>query len=102
MADFNMNDLLKSLPAEMQEKANACKNAEELLQFADENNIELPADALDAVSGGCGGSDSGPEYHCPNCGNEDGDTFSVFDDMDGFRSNGTFIRCELCGHQWRA
>lgn len=70
MADFNMNDLLKSLPAEMQEKANACKNAEELLQFADENNIELPADALDSVSGGCGSSDSKKKHCCPQCGAE--------------------------------
>ena len=52
-------DYLKDLPPELQEKAKDIKTQEELLEFLSDNDIELPEDALDAVSGGNGCSNSG-------------------------------------------
>ena len=45
-------ELLSSLSPEMQEKAKACKNTQELNEFIADNDIELPEDALDMVAGG--------------------------------------------------
>ena len=42
------------LSPELQEKARQCKTMEELQKFFAENDIELPEEVLDAVSGGCG------------------------------------------------
>ena len=45
-------EYLKDLPPELQEKAKDIKTQEELLEFLSDNDVELPEDALDAVSGG--------------------------------------------------
>lgn len=42
----------KELTDEQKEKMKACKTMEELLAFAKEENIELPDELLEAVSGG--------------------------------------------------
>ena len=47
-------DYLKDLPPELQEKAKDIKTNEELLEFLSDNDVELPEDALEAVSGGNG------------------------------------------------
>ncbi len=51
-----LNETLKgiydSLTEKQKEKANACKTMEELLAFAREENINLPDELLEAVSGG--------------------------------------------------
>ena len=44
---------IKDLSPELQEKARQCKTKEELDAFIVENEIELPEDALEMVSGGC-------------------------------------------------
>ena len=44
---------IEDLSPEMQEKARACKTPEELNAFIAENDIEIPEEALDMVSGGC-------------------------------------------------
>ena len=46
-------DYLKDLPPELQEKAKDIKTREELTAFLSDNDVELPEDALEAVSGGC-------------------------------------------------
>ena len=43
---------IKDLSPELQEKARQCKTNEELNAFLAENDIELPEDALEMVSGG--------------------------------------------------
>ena len=64
---------LKDLSPELQEKARECKNMEELNAFLAENDLELPEDALEIVSGGCSYSsdklDQGDlvDLYCPNC-----------------------------------
>ena len=69
MANVNYEDYIKDLSPELQEKARACKTKEELNAFIAENDIELPEDALDLVSGGCGTSTPGHWYHV-KCGRE--------------------------------
>ena len=56
------SEYLKDLSPELQEKAKDIKTREELNEFLSENDIELPEDALDAVSGG-DGCDSGKCAH---------------------------------------
>ena len=52
MANINFKDYIKDLSPELQEKAKACKTTDELLKLADENDIEIPGDVLETVSGG--------------------------------------------------
>ncbi len=68
-----MNEKLKaalkgvydSLSDELKEKAKQCKTMDELTALAAKEGIELPDEALDAVSGGCGEDSDGPSmsYH---------------------------------------
>ena len=82
MAAFDLEKYLEGLTPEQQAKARACKSVDELLRLADAEDIALPADALEAVAGGCGLSDAlfgnahqiadtytmGQTAVCPYCG----------------------------------
>ncbi|MBO6141324.1 MAG: hypothetical protein J6O40_05955 [Ruminococcus sp.] len=65
----SLDKLIKDLPHELKEKAEKCKDFEELSELFADNDIEIPEDKLEAVSGGaqCDG-----QIHekppCPNCG----------------------------------
>ena len=63
-------EYIKDLSPELQEKAKGIKTQEELNEFLSENDIELPEDALEAVSGGCGEPKEKVIYAnaCPDCG----------------------------------
>ena len=70
-------EFIKDLPQELQEKARGIKTQEELTDFLSDNDIELPEDALEAVSGGCGEvkQEYEPGGHiykgaCPDCGGD--------------------------------
>ncbi|MCR5142924.1 MAG: hypothetical protein K6C68_10445 [Ruminococcus sp.] len=70
----NFEKYIKDLPPELREKASECKTIEELNEFVAENDIELPEEALELVSGGCGSSapppqkgDPVPGKVCPDC-----------------------------------
>lgn len=66
---IGIEEYIKDLSPEMQAKAKACTNMDELLKLADENDIELPREALAQVAGGCGKKE--PEKpKCPNCRSE--------------------------------
>ncbi len=52
----NFEKYIGDLSPELQEKARACKTKEELNAFITENDLELPEEALELVSGGCGTS----------------------------------------------
>lgn len=53
-----------SLTDEQREKAKACKTPDELMALAGREGMELPDEALDMVSGGCGeGGDGTLEDH---------------------------------------
>ena len=72
----NFEKYIEGLSPELQEKARQCKTKEELNAFITENNLELPEEALEAVSGGCGNDpyavplnegDIVPGKTCPLC-----------------------------------
>ena len=65
---------IENLSPELQEKARECKTKEELNAFLADNEIELPEDALEMVSGGCSCGDAYEKgapmpYRCPECSN---------------------------------
>ena len=76
----NFEKYIEGLSPELQERARACKTKEELNDFIADNDLELPEDALELVSGGLGGCDpnAGQETadiviegaFCPDCGAE--------------------------------
>lgn len=53
MAKNNIDDYIKDLSPELQEKARACKSREEIMALAAEEDFELTQDILENVSGGC-------------------------------------------------
>lgn len=63
----NIENFIKGLPAELQEKAKACKSIEEFNTLVAENDIEIPTDALESVSGGCGTSSKKNVEVCNKC-----------------------------------
>ena len=63
----NFEKYIEGLSPELQEKARACKTKEELNAFIAENDLELPEEALELVSGGCGTSTPKKPY-CKYCG----------------------------------
>ena len=71
MANINIEDYMKDLSPELQEKARACKDKNELMELAAENDIELSEDALEAVAGGCfTEANNYFAYKCTKCGNK--------------------------------
>ena len=70
-----INELLSGLSPELREKAGSIKTQEELMEFLSDNDIELPEDALEAVSGGCYAKKEYEDgtifrYRCPDCGGD--------------------------------
>ena len=53
MKNENLEKYIRELSPEMQEKARACKDMQELNDLLAENDVELSEDALEAVAGGC-------------------------------------------------
>ncbi|MBR1752635.1 MAG: hypothetical protein IJ740_17485 [Ruminococcus sp.] len=61
----DLEKYIGELSPELQEKARACKTKEELNQFIADNDLELPEEALELVSGGCGTSSD--KWYCNHC-----------------------------------
>ena len=61
MKKEELEKYIGELSPEMQEKARACKDMNELNAFLAENDVELSEDALQAVAGGCSSSDDNKE-----------------------------------------
>ena len=61
-------EMYNSLSDDLKKKATECKNAEELMELAKTEGIELTDDQLDAISGGfdwyCDGDGSYIYWHC--------------------------------------
>ena len=86
----NFEKYIKDLSPELQEKARACKTKEELDAFIAYNDLELPEEALELVSGGCG-TESKPTPRYPYhkiCGNQ---LEFVFE-----RGGGRKYKCAVC------
>ena len=87
-----MSKYLKSLSPELQEKAKNIKTQEQLEEFLSDNDIELPEDVLEAVSGGglC------EEDKCTNGGAHNYQEIRY--DRD---SRCTIYRCSVCNKEMR-
>ena len=89
---MNLEDYIKDLPAELQEKARACGSVEELLALAKEAKVPLPDEALTAIAGGDDVESGGckDKMRCPKCGSTDVKEIGFFDGI-------TFFKCNKCG-----
>ena len=90
-------DLLNGLTEEQIAKVKACKDQEEILNFAKAEGIEFSDEQLDSITGAGMCSDAAFRY--PNCGSSNvksesykkGDVFSW----------GYICTCKDCGHEWK-
>ena len=83
----NFEKYINDLSPELQEKAHQCKTKEELNAFIAENDIELPEDALELVSGGGGCA----TVNCPKCGSINYRLYTKRADVTS--------RCNDCGYE---
>ena len=66
---MSLEDYIKDLDPELQEKARACGSAEELVALAKEAKVPLPDEALAAIAGGEEvASGTCFKLKCPKCG----------------------------------
>lgn len=90
---MNLEDYIKDLAPDLQEKARTCGSVEDLLALAKEAKVPVPDEALEAIAGG-----DDPETgncrpkmpHCPACGSSN----VVYEWLDY-----EFI-CNDCGNRW--
>ena len=80
-------EYLKNLSPELQEKARDINTQEELMEFLSDNDVELPEDALEAVSGGCGSG---------KCEHENATERESFDALNADINCWGFFRCLYC------
>jgi len=64
--EFNLEEYIKDLSPELQEKARQCKTKDELLELAADEDMEIPMDALEGVAGGCTSTKPQPDK-CNKC-----------------------------------
>ncbi len=60
---FDIEEYIKDLTPEQQEKARACKTKDELMKLAADEGVEIPMEALANVAGGCDTT----ELYCEDC-----------------------------------
>ena len=96
---MNLEDFIKDLSPELQEKARACGSVEELVALAKDAKIPVPDEALAAIAGGddqevgsCGDS------KCPKCKSKN-TTIYKEDDEPGYVV--FYWRCNSCGNEWK-
>ena len=92
---MSLEDYIKDLDPEVQEKARACGNIDELVTLAKDAKIPVPDEALAAIAGG-EDPDAGSCHHmdCPKCGSKD----TVYDGNDG---SYMYWHCNTCGNKWK-
>ena len=89
-------ELLKGLSEEQLEKASHCKNGEELLALAKEEDYELTDEQLAAVNGGCGHKEDKTSRTCPQCG-----AMITGEYVETTPGDGKYhFICTSCGYEW--
>ena len=93
---MSLEDYIKDLDPELQEKARACGSVEELLALAKDAKVPLPDEALEAVAGGEDESGSCIPVYCPRCGckrigcqTKDYGDYTVY-----------YYQCTKCRYEW--
>ena len=88
---MNLEDFIKDLDPELQEKARACGSVEELVALAKDAKVPVPDEALAAIAGGQDAESGGClDPKCPKCGSKN----VVF-----LYYYSTF-ECEDCHYRW--
>ena len=102
MKNNDLEKYISDLSPELQEKARQCKDMDELNKLLAENDVELSDDALEAVAGGAGCSDSNLSqgdsvnyFKCTECGG----TLRYWDRLYGtgnryYCDNGACVACQ--------
>ena len=85
-SQMSKEELLKSLTPEQLEKVKACKNADEILELAHEEGVDISEEQLHMITGG--NCSTIPEC-CPEC------SCIYFETVDE-----NVYRCKFCSHQW--
>ena len=92
---MDLEQFIKDLPPELLEKAKQCKSTDELLALIQEEKVELPDEALEAIAGGKGhsGKSCGKSIKCPKCGSKN---------VRGVTAVYVYVelRCKDCGYTW--
>lgn len=93
---MSLEDYIKNLPPELQEKVRACGSVEELLALAKEAEVPLPDEALAAIAGGDQPDleNCKKEIKCPKCGSTN---VSVHYGEHGDAIVGDLYKCNNCG-----
>ena len=92
-------ELLKGLSEEQIAKVKACKNQEELLALAKEENIELTEEQLEVVNGGGCYPSQNTYAVCHWCHSDNVEVTGSFHDV---KTGGIHYRCRDCGKTWNA
>ena len=98
---MNLEDFIKDLDPELQEKARRCGSVAELLELAREKKIPLPDDALEAIAGG---EEHDPRNcrpdppRCPHCGSDNTVTKCMETAPGAFTY---YFHCNACGYEWQ-
>ena len=90
-------ELLKGLTEEQIAKVKACKNQEEILKLAKEEDIELTDEQLEAVSGGT--CDDDTRLVCSKCRY---DLITMIKHGTGEHEGWKLVECNRCHHRWWA
>ena len=94
---MNLEDYIKDLPPELQEKAHTCSSVEELLALAKEAKLPLPDEALAAIAGGDADPENCGNMKCPKCKSKNTTCYKEED------APGCYLyywRCNSCGNEW--
>ena len=97
---MDLENFIKDLSPELQEKARQCASVDELLALAKDEKIPLSDEAMEAIAGGKGdprncGSKKGPP--CPKCRSTNTEQRTVRVDP-GVPY--TYYICHDCGYKW--
>ena len=95
---MNLEDYIKDLSPELQEKARACGSIEELVALAKDAKVPVPDEALAAIAGG----DDVDHFRCftnecPNCGHWEKPYW--VEELSGHVVREHY-KCSKCGYKW--
>ena len=100
---MDMENFIKNLSPELQEKARQCGSIDELIALAGEEKVELPDEALAAIAGGSGDNSqrckNKSRTRCPKCGSGS-DKITLLSRKKEYGMVSLHLKCENCGEKW--
>ena len=93
--EFNLEEYIKDLSPELQEKARACKTKNELMQLVADEDLEIPMEALEGVAGGY--IIHRETVSCPKCGQVYPKDLGECPNCSGGGGSVVGLHCDKCG-----